>query len=74
MFRMQYRPGDIAYIVGNTRFVETVKIMNVKYGLVTIHLLRTNSYIRVRENRLFPTKEAVEASLPKKEPSHSLMF
>ena len=71
---MKYRPGDIAYIVGNTRFVETVKIMNVKYGLVTIHLLRTNSYIRVRENRLFPTKEAAEASLPKKEPSHSLMF
>ena len=65
---MQYRPGDSAYIVGNTRFVETVEIMNVKYGLVTIHLLRTNSYIRVRENRLFPTKEAAEASLPKKEP------
>ena len=64
----------MAYIVGNTRFVETVEIMNVKYGLVTIHLLRTNSYIRVRENRLFPTKEAAEASLPKKEPSHSLMF
>ena len=60
MFSMKYRPGDIAYIVGNTRFVETVEIMNVKYGLVTIHLLRTNSYIRVRENRLFPTKEAAE--------------
>ena len=44
--------------------------MNVKYGLVTIHLLRTNSYIQVRENRLFPTKEAAEASLPKNDPSH----
>ena len=66
---MKYRPGDIAYIVGNTRFIEIVEIMNVKYGLVTIHLLRTNSYIRVRENRLFSTKEAAEASLPKKEPA-----
>ena len=65
---MKYKPGDIAYIVGNTKFIEVVEIMNVKYGLVTIHLLRTNSYIRVRENRLFPTKEAAEASLPKKEP------
>lgn len=65
---MKYRPGDIAYIVGNNRFIEVVEIMNVKYGLVTIHLLRQNSYIRVRENRLFPTKEAAEASLPKKEP------
>ena len=64
---MRYRPGDLAYIVGNIRFIETVEIMNVKYGLVTIHLLRTNSYIRVRENRLFPTKEAAEASLPKKD-------
>ena len=70
MFSMKYRPGDIAYIVGNTRFVETVEIMNVKYGLVTIHLLRTNSYIRVRENRLFPTKEAAEASLSKQESAH----
>ena len=67
---MKYRPGDIAYIVGNTRFIETVEIMIVEYGLVTIHLLRTNSYIRVRENRLFPTKEAAEASLPKKDPAH----
>ena len=66
---MKYRPGDIAYIVGNTRFIEIVEIMNVKYGLVTIHRLRTNSYIRVRENRLFSTKEAAEASLPKKEPA-----
>ena len=57
---MKYRPGDMAYIVGNTRFIEVVEIMNVKYGLVTIHLLRTNSYIRVCENRLFPTKEAAE--------------
>ena len=65
---MKYKPGDIAYIIGNTRFIEVVEIMNVKYGFVTIHLLRTNSYIRVRENRLFPTKEAAEASLPKKEP------
>lgn len=60
MFRMKYRPGDMAYIVRNTRFIEIVEIMNAKYGLVTIHLLRTNSYIRVRENRLFPTKEAAE--------------
>ena len=62
---MQYRPGDLAYIVGNTRFIQKVEILNVKFGLVTIHLLEKNSYIRVRENRLFPTKEAAEASLKK---------
>ena len=62
---MQYRPGDLAYIVGNTRFIQKVEILNVKFGLVTIHLLEQNSYIRVRENRLFPTKEAAEASLKK---------
>ena len=66
---MQYRPGDLAYIVGNTRFIQKVEILNVKYGLVTIHLLEQNSYLRVRENRLFSTKEAAEASLKKKEPS-----
>ena len=64
---MKYKPGDIAYIIGNKRFIEVVEILNVKYGLVTIHLLKQDSYIRVRENRLFPTKEAAEASLPKKE-------
>ena len=62
---MQYTPGDLAYIVGNTRFIQKVEILNVKFGLVTIHLLEQNSYIRVRENRLFPTKEAAEASLKK---------
>ena len=67
---MKYRPGDMAYIVGNTRFIQEVEVMYVKYGLVTIHLLKQNSYIRVRENRLFPTKEAAEASLPKKDPSN----
>ena len=63
---MQYRPGDIAYIVGNNRFIHEVKILSSQYGFVTVHLLKENSYIRVRENRLFPTKEAAEASLPKK--------
>ena len=62
---MQYRLGDLAYIVGNTRFIQKVEILNIKFGLVTIHLLEQNSYIRVRENRLFPTKEAAEASLKK---------
>ena len=65
---MQYRPGDIAFIVGNNKFIHEVEIMNSQYGFVTVHLLKENSYIRVRENRLFPTKEAAEASLLKKEP------
>ena len=67
---MQYKPGDLAYIVGNARFIQKVEILNVKYGLVTIHLLKQNSYLRIRENRLFPTEEAAEASLMKKETSN----
>ena len=65
---MKYKPGDIAYIVGNNRFIHEVEIMNSQYGFVTVHLLKENSYIRLRENRLFPSKEAAEASMPKKEP------
>ncbi len=66
---MKYKPGDIAYIVGNNKFIHEVKILNSQYGFVTVHLLKENSYIRLRENRLFPSKEAAEDSLPKKDPA-----
>ena len=63
---MKYRPGDIAYIVSNNKWVRKVEIVGVSYGLITVHILERNSYIRLRENRLFPTEEAAKASLPKK--------
>ena len=62
---MKYRPGDIAYIVSNNKWVRTVEVVGVSYGLITVHILERNSYIRLRENRLFPTEEAAKASLPK---------
>ena len=62
---MKYRPGDIAYIVSNNRWVRTVEVVGASYGLITVHILERNSHIRLRENRLFPTEEAAKASLPK---------
>ena len=62
---MKYRPGDIAYIVSNNKWVRTVEVVGASYGLITVHILERNSYIRLRENRLFPTEEAAKASLPK---------
>ena len=62
---MKYRPGAIAYIVSNNKWVRTVEVVGASYGLITVHILERNSYIRLRENRLFPTEEAAKASLPK---------
>ena len=57
---MQYKPGDIVYIVANTRFIKTMEILNISYGVVTLRSLDHKGGMKLRVNRLFPTKEAAE--------------
>ena len=64
----KYSPGDIVYIVANNRWVKKLEVQSVAYGLVTLRFLDHPEYIRLRESRLYPTQEAAEAALPKKEP------
>ena len=62
----KYNPGDIAFIVESSRFIREVKVLNAAGGFATLRFIDSDGGIKLRESRLFPTKEAAEASLPKK--------
>ena len=62
-----YSPGDIAYIVESNLFIREVEVVKSAAGFCTIRFTDHGGGIKVRESRLFPSKEAAEASLPKKE-------
>ena len=62
----KYNPGDTAFIVESSRFIREVKVLKIVGGFVTLRFVDRDGGIKLRESRLFPTKEAAEASLPKK--------
>lgn len=62
-----YTPGDIAYIVANKRFVREVQILSIDGDLFTLRFTDSGGGIKVRSSRLFPTKAAAEATVPKKQ-------
>ena len=61
----KYNPGDTAFIVESSLSVREVKIVKIAGGLVTLRFTDSNGGVKLRESRLFPTKDAAEASLPK---------
>ena len=63
----KFNPGDIAYIVESNHYIREVEVVKAAAGFCTIRFTDHGGGIKVRESRLFPSKEAAEASLPKKE-------
>ena len=59
-------PGDTAFLVESGRFIREVKIIKQTGDFCTLRFTDSNGGIKVRESRLYPTKEAAEASLPSK--------
>ena len=62
-----YNPCDRAYIVESNHYIREVEVINVVGGFRTIRFVDRGGGIKVRESRLYPSREAAEASLPKKE-------
>ena len=62
----KYNSGDTAFIVESNRIIREVKVLKVAGGFATLHFTDSDGGIKLRESRLFPTKEDAEASLPKK--------
>lgn len=62
-----YNPGDRAYIVESNLYIREVEVINVVGGFCTIRFVDRGGGIKVRESRLYPSREAAEASLSKKE-------
>ena len=62
-----FNPGDRAYIVESNLYLREVEVIKVAGGFCTIRFVDRGGGIKVRESRLYPSREAAEASLPKKE-------
>ncbi len=61
----KYKQGDIVYLIGNTRFIEEAEVVMTVSGFVTIRFTERSGGTRVRENRLYATREEAEAEVKK---------
>jgi len=61
----KYKGGQTVYIVENGHRISECTVINYSGGLYTIRLLETGGAIKLRESRLFPTKEAAQSSVRK---------
>lgn len=63
----KFKAGDTAFIVESNRIIREVQIKSCAGGMYLIKF-EDGGGIKVKEHRLFSTKEEAEASLPKKAP------
>ena len=61
----KFKPGDIVYLIGNTHFIEEATVVMTITGFVTIRFTEREGGTRVRENRLYRTREEAEAVVKK---------
>ena len=61
----RFKSGEKAFIVESNRFIREVEIRNCSGGLYTIKFLDSRGGIKVKEHRLFATKEEAEKSMRK---------
>ena len=61
----KYKPGDTVYIVSSVKWIKEAKVLRYAGGFYTLKFTDTGGGIKVRESRIFPTKEAAEASVKK---------
>ena len=56
----KFKPGDTVYLIGNARFIEEATVVMTVAGFVTIRFTERSGGTRVRESRLYATKEDAE--------------
>ena len=61
----RFKPGSTAYIVESNRFIREVEIKSFSGGLYLLIFKDTGGGVKLRENRLFMTKEGAEESIKK---------
>ena len=69
MANNKYNTGDIVYLVESQRIIREVKIIKCGGGFYTMKFVDGSGGIRLRENRLFSTKEEAEKSISKTPPT-----
>ncbi len=61
----KYKAGDTAFIVESNRFIREVEIRNCSGGMYLVKFKDNGGGIKLKEHRLFQTKEEAEASINK---------
>lgn len=56
----KYKPGDKAFIIESKRLIREVEIVKFSGGLYTLRFTDSGGGIKLRENRLFSTREEAE--------------
>ena len=62
----KFKPGDTVFLVESNRIIREVRILKVGGGFYTIRFMDSDDGIKVKEHRLFASKEEAEKSLTKK--------
>lgn len=60
---LKFKPGDTAYIIENNLNITKVQIRSFSGGFYLLRLSTTGGGTRLREDRLFATKEEAEEEL-----------
>lgn len=60
---MKFNPRDKAYIIESARFVVEVEIVNASGGFYLIKYPKKGGGYKVRESRLYKTKEEAEQKI-----------
>ena len=61
----RFKKGDKVYLIGNTHFIEEATVVMTVAGFVTIRFTERGGGTRVRENRLYASREEAEAAVKK---------
>lgn len=62
--RMKYRKGNLVYFVTSAKEIREAVVLSSINGFCTIRFKDTGGGIRVRESRLYPSRQAAENSMP----------
>ena len=61
----KFRAGETVYLISNSHFIEEATVVMTISGFVTIRFTKRGGGTRVRENRLYATREEAEARIKK---------
>lgn len=64
----RFKAGDTVFIVESNRFIREAEVKSCAGGLYLLKFKDNGGGIKLKEHRLFASKEDAEACLPKKAP------
>ena len=59
----KFKPGKTVYLISSSRFIEEATVVMTISGFVTIRFTERSGGTRVRENRLYASREEAEAAI-----------